>query len=132
MFENPIISQKPITISLRSDMTESISGYITNRKLDDNIQFDVKSGFWLDRHQTDNKLELRKEWCKTLTPMFGLSETKHMSVWDVVTTNLQYAYLITQIQNALIDHTDDDFNKYIDEWAIENNQKNVNSESGDL
>lgn len=118
MFENPILIEKPMTIALRSDMTTTISDYIAYRKLGNNIIFNFDSGLWLDRHQkNDNKITLRKEWCEKLTPMLGLSETRHLCVWDVVTTNLQFEYLITEIEKALIDHEDEDFNAYLDEWS---------------
>ena len=118
MFENPILIEKPMTIALRSDMTKPIMDYITCRKLDNNIKFNFDSGLWLDRHQkNDNKIALRKEWCKKLTPMLGLSETRHMCVWDVVTTNLQFEYLITEIKKALIDYKDEDFNVFLDECS---------------
>ena len=92
MFENPVMTDKPITVVLTTNMTHAIQSYLVSRKPDSCVQFDFMTGRELDIfHKDDNKQELRREWQDKLKETLDIPVKTPLQFYDVVTTyvNLQ-------------------------------------------
>lgn len=124
MFENPVMTDERITVVLTTNMTHAIQSYLVSRKPDSGIQFDFMTGRELDIfHKDDNKQELRREWQDKLKETFDIPIETPLQFYDVVTTNLDFTYLIKEIKRAIIERNDEDYNDYLTEWSKNNKAK---------
>lgn len=124
MFENPVMTDKPITVVLTTNMTHAIQSYLVSRKPDSCVQFDFMTGRELDIfHKDDNKQELRREWQDKLKETLDIPVKTPLQFYDVVTTNLDFAYLIKEIKKAIIEGNDEDYNDYLTDWSKNNKAK---------
>lgn len=124
MFENPVMTDERITVVLTTNMTHAIQSYLVSRKPDSSIQFDFITGRELDIfHKDDNKRELRREWQDKLKETLDIPVATPLQFYDVVTTNLDFTYLIKEIKKAIIERNDEDYNDYLTEWSKNNKAK---------
>lgn len=124
MFENPVMTDELITVVLTTNMTHAIQSYLVSRKPDSSIQFDFMTGRELDIfHKDDNKQELRREWRDKLKETLDIPVATPLQFYDVVTTNLDFTYLISEIKRAIIEGNDADYNDYLTEWSKNNKAK---------
>lgn len=124
MFENPVMTDERITVVLTTNMTHAIQSYLVSRKPDSSIQFDFITGRELDIfHKDDNKQELRREWQDKLKETLDIPVATPLQFYDVVTTNLDFTYLISEIKKAIIEGNDEDYNDYLTEWSKNNKTK---------
>lgn len=124
MFENPVMTDEWITVVLTTNMTHAIQSYLVSRKPDSSIQFDFVTGRELDIfHKDDNKQELRREWQDKLKETLDIPVATPLQFYDVVTTNLDFTYLISEIKKAIIEGNDADYNDYLTEWSKNNKAK---------
>lgn len=124
MFENPVMTDEWITVVLTTNMTHAIQSYLVSRKPDSSIQFDFITGRELDIfHKDDNKQELRREWQDKLKETLDIPVATPLQFYDVVTTNLDFTYLIKEIKRAIIEGNDADYNDYLTEWSKNNKAK---------
>lgn len=124
MFENPVMTDERITVVLTTNMTHAIQSYLVSRKPDSSIQFDFITGRELDIfHKDDNKRELRREWQDKLKETLDIPVATPLQFYDVVITNLDFTYLISEIKRAIIEGNDADYNDYLTEWSKNNKAK---------